>query len=163
MEIMLFETRIKYDVWFKILLLLSVIIVVVTGIIFYLDAHVRDVIPGQPAEESAKGWVVLLAAAIFMLVIFRLILPQSIAVTRQGIVLKFRTINWKIPFETIRSIEPVSGLFVFWAHSWITSYGSQIEIYRKNRLKIRVCPGNRDQFIEYADKALSDWKKTRPA
>ena len=64
---------------------------------------------------------------------------------------------------TIRSINPASGIIVWWAHSWITSYRSQIEIIRKYRLKIRVSPSRRDQFLEYAHKAFADWKNTHPA
>lgn len=153
-----FESNIKYELWFKVILTLSVLLIMTTGILFYLDAHGNDVIPGQPAEESARGWPILLAAAVFMVIVFWLILPKSIAVTQEGLVIKFRAFHWRIYFETVSSIEPVSGIFVFWAHSWITSYGNQVEIHRKNRLKIRICPENRDRFLEFASRALEEWR-----
>ena len=81
----------------------------------------------------------------------------------QGLILRFRAFSRNIPFATIRSINPASGIIVWWAHSWITSYRNQIEIIRKYRLRIRVSPSRRDQFLEYAHKTFADGRNTNPA
>lgn len=162
MKQVMFESNIKYELWFKVILTLSVLLILTTGILFYLDARGNDVIPGQLAEESARGWPILLAATVFMVMVFWVILPESIAVTREGLVIKFRAFDWRIPFGTVSSIKPVFGIFVFWAHSWITSYRNQIEIHRKNLLKIRICPENRDRILECAARALGEWRTYRP-
>ncbi len=99
----------------------------------------------------------------FLMAVYWLILPRTIAVSQEGLILKFRAFSWNIPFATIKSIKPASGIIVWWAHSWITSCQSQIEIIRKYGLKIRVSASRRDQFLEYAHKAFADWKNTHPA
>jgi len=163
MDLIIFEDSIKYDLGIKIILALSLVLLVVLGILFYVDAQESDIFPGEPAAESRAGSFVLFASAIFLLAVYWLILPRTIAVSQEVLILRFRAFNWNIPFATIRSIEPASGIIVWWAHSWITSYRSQIEIIRKYRLKIRVSPSRRDQFLEYAHKAFADWKNTHPA
>ena len=163
MDSVIFEDSIKYDPWIIVVLVLSLVLLVVLGILFYVDAHGSDIFPGEPAAKSQTGSVVLFASAAFVLALYGLILPRRIAVSREGIVLRFNGFSWKIPFRTITSIKTAKGIIVWWAHSWITSYGSQIEIFRKHRLKIRICPARRDQFLEYANRALTDWKNTHPA
>jgi hypothetical protein len=163
MNLVIFEDSIKYDNWIKVVLVLSLVLLIVLGILFYVDARDSDIFPGEPAAESRTGSFALFAAAVFLMAIYWLVLPRTIAVSQEGLILRFRAFRWNIPFATIRSIEPASGMIVWWAHSWITSYRSQIEIIRKYRLKIRVSPSRRDQFLEYAHKAFADWKNTHPA
>ncbi|NTV79964.1 MAG: hypothetical protein HGA24_00875 [Candidatus Aminicenantes bacterium] len=163
MDPVIFEDGIKYDFWIKVVLVLSLGLLIGLGILFDVDARDSDIFPGEPAAESRTGSIVLLAAAVFLIAVYWLILPRTIAVSQECLILRFRAFNWKIPFASIRSINPASGVFVWWAHSWITSYRSQIEIIRKNRLKIRVSPSRRDQFLEYAHKAFADWKNAHLA
>ena len=163
MDLVIFENSIKYDLWIKVVLVLSLGLLIVLGILFDVDARDSDIFPGEPAAESRTGSIVLFAAAVFLMAVYWLILPRTIAVSQEGLILRFRAFSWNIPFATIRSISPASGAIVWWAHSWITSYRSQIEIIRKNRLKIRVSPSRRDQFLEYAQKAFADWKNAHPA
>ncbi len=163
MDLVIFEDSIKYDLGIKVVLALSLVLLIVPGILFYVDAEDSDIFLGESAAESRIGSFVLFASAVFLLAVFWLILPRAIAVSQEGLILKFRVFNWNIPFATIKSIEPASGIIVWWAHSWITSYRSQIEIIRKYRFKIRVSPSRRDQFLEYAHRAFADWKNTHPA
>jgi len=163
MDLVIFEDSIKYDIWIKVVLVLSVVLLIVLGILFYVDARDSDIFPGEPVAESRTSSFTLFAAAVFLMAVYWLVLPRTIAVSQEGLILKFRAFRWNIPFATIRSIEPASGMIVWWAHSWITSCRSQIEIIRKYRLKIRVSPSRRDQFLEYAHKAFADWKNAHPA
>jgi hypothetical protein len=163
MDLVIFEDSIKYDPGIKVVLVLSLVLLIVLGILFYVDAEDSDIFPGEPAAESRIGSFVLFAAAVFCLGVYWLILPRSIAVSQEGLILRFRAFNWEIPFATVKSIKSASGIIVWWAHSWITSYRSQIEIIRKHRLKIRVSPSRRDLFLEYAHKAFADWKNSHPA
>jgi hypothetical protein len=163
MDLIIFEDGIKYDPGIKVVLVLSLLLLVALGILFYVDAHDSDIFPGESAVESETGSVALFASAVLVLVVYWLILPRKIAVSQEAIVIQFSGFSWRIPFRTIESIKAARGIIVWWAHSWITSYGCQIEIVRRHRLKIRVCPARRDQFLEYANKALADWKKAHPA
>jgi hypothetical protein len=163
MDLVIFEDSIKYDLGIKIVLVLSLVLLVLLGVLFYVDARDSDIFPGESAAESRTGSFALFAAAVFLLAVYWLILPRTIAVSQEGLILRFRAFSWNFPFATVKSIKPASGIIVWWAHSWITSYRSQIEIIRKRRLKIRVSPSRRDQFLEYALRALADWKSTHPA
>lgn len=163
MDLDIFEDSIKYDIWIKGVLILSVVLLIVLGILFDVDARESDIFPGEPAVKSRSGSFVLFAAAVLLVAVYWLILPRTIAVSQDGLILRFRAFSWKIPFTTVRSIGPASGMIVWWAHSWITSYRNQIEIIRKYRLRIRVSPSRRDQFLEYAHKAFADWRNTHPA
>jgi len=163
MDLIVFEDSIKYDSGVKILLALSIGVLVVLGILFYVDATASDIFPGEPAAESMIGSVVLFASAVFLLAVFWLVLPRTIAVSQAGIVIQFNAFRWRIPFGTIASIKAAQGMIVWWAHSWITSYASQIEIRRRYRLKIRISPARRDQFLECANRALADWRYSHPA
>jgi len=163
MDIIIFEDNIKYDPWVIVVLAFSLVLLVVLGILFYVDAYDSDIFPGESAAESRTSAVVLFASAVFLLATYWLVLPRKIAVSQDGIIIKFSGFKWKISFETIKSISATRGIIVWWAHSWITSYGSQIEIVRRHRLKIRISPTRRDQFLEYANKALADWKKSHSA
>ena len=162
MDLIVFEDSIRYDPWIKVVLTLSVVLLLVIGCFFYIDGYNADIFPRESASESRFGAIVLFASAVFVLVIYWLILPRAIVVTQDAIVLRFNAFNWNIPFGTINSIKAARGIIVFWAHSWITSYGTQIEIRRRCRLKIRVSPARRDQFLEYANKALAYWRNTHP-
>ena len=163
MDLVIFEDSIKYDIGIKIVLIFSVGLLIVLGILFYVDARESDIFPGEPSAKSRTGSFVLFAAAVLLMAVYWLILPRTIAVSQKGLILRFRAFSWKVPFATIRSISPASGIIVWWAHSWMTSYRSQIEIIREYRLRIRVSPSRRDQFLEYAHKAFADWRNTHPA
>ncbi len=157
MDLIIFEDSIKYDAWVKPLLVFPFVLLIVLGILFYIDAHDSDIFPKEPATESKTASAVLFGSIVFVLAIYWLVLPRKIFVAQEGIKIKFSGISWNIPYRTIKSVKPAEGLIVWWAHSFITSYGSQIEIVRKNRLKIRVCPSRRDEFLRHANKALEDW------
>ena len=163
MDLVIFEDSIKYDIGIKVVLIFSVGLLIVLGILFYVDARESDIFPGEPAAKSRTGSFVLFAAAVLLMAVYWLILPRTIAVSQKGLILRFRAFSWNISFATIRSINPVSGIIVWWAHSWITSYRNQIEIIRKYGLRIRVSPSRRDQFLEYAHKAFADWRNTHSA
>jgi hypothetical protein len=162
MNLIIFEDNIKYDPWVTVVLVLSLVLLVVLGLLFYVDAYDLDIFPRESAAESRTGAVALFASAALVLATYWLFLPRKIAVSQDGIIIKFGGFKWKISFETIKSINAAKGIIVWWAHSWITSYGSQIEIIRRHRLKIRISPTRRDQFLGYANKALADWKNTHP-
>jgi hypothetical protein len=157
MDLIIFEDSIKYDEWVKLFLVFPLVLLIVLGTLFYIDAHYSDIFPKEPATESKTASAVLFASTVFVLAIYWLFLPRKIFVTQEKIKLKFGSFSWIIPYKTIESIKPAKGLIVWWAHSFITSYASQIEIVRKNRLKIRISPGRRDEFLQHANRALADW------
>jgi len=157
MDVIIFEDNIKYDAWAKPLLVFPLVLLIVLGFLFYIDAHYSDIFPKEPRSESVTGSTVLFASTVFVLAIYWLVLPRKIFVTQEGIKIKFSAFSWNIPYRTIKSIKPKEGLIVWWGHSFITSYRSQIEIVRKYRLKIRICPSRRDEFLRLANRALEDW------
>lgn len=159
MDAALLENKVKYDAWVKPLLAFPIVLLIGLGILFYIDAYSRDIFPKEPESESLMAFYVMIVTAVIVLAVYWFTLPRSICVYRDKIKIVFGGFTWNIPFENAVSVKAARGLVVWWGYSCITSYGSQIEILRKNRMKIRVSPGNRDQFLEYANRALEDWRK----
>jgi hypothetical protein len=159
MNLTIFEDNIKYDAWVKLVLVFSLILLVVLGILFYIDGHHSNIFPKEPPRESRIAFVVLCISTVLTVVTYWLFLPQKIIVSQEGIGVKFGGFSWNIPFKTIAAVKAAKGLIVGCAYSAITSYKSQIVIVRRNRLKIRISPSRRDLFLEYANRALADWNR----
>jgi hypothetical protein len=161
MDLVLFEDSIKYDLVVKIALVFPIILLTVLGILFYFDAHYSDVFPSESEAESNFGAIILFASVPFVLVVYWLFLPRKVYVLQDRIKIKLGQFFLKVGFDNIESVKPARGIIIFSSFSSITSYSTQIEIIRKRGLNWRVCPSRRDQFLEYAKRAISDWKRTR--
>jgi hypothetical protein len=159
MDAALLENKVKYDAWVKPLLVFPIVLLIGLGILFYIDACSRDIFPREPESESLMAFYVMIVTAVIILAVYWFTLPHSIFVYRDKIKIVFGGFAWNIPFKNVVSVKAARGLVVWWGYNCITSYGSQIEILRKNRMKIRISPENRDQFLEYANRALEDWRK----
>jgi len=161
MDLVLFEDSIEYDLWVKAALVFPVILLIALGILFYIDAHYSDVIPSESETESNFGAIILFASVPFVLVVYWLLLPRKIYVLQDRIKIKLGQFYLNVSFDNIESVKPASGIIVLSSFSSITSFSSQIEIIRKRGLNWRVSPSKRDQFLEYVNRAMSDWKRTR--
>jgi hypothetical protein len=75
-------------------------------------------------------------------------------VCQKGIRVRFGGFSWNIPFQTVETVKAAEGLFTGPAISLTTSYKNQVDIVRKHKLKIRISPRSRDQFLEVANRAL---------
>ncbi len=160
MDLVLFEDSIKYDAWIKVALVFPIILLIVLGILFYTDAHYSDVIPSESEAESNFGAMILFASVPFVLVVYWLFLPRKIYVLQDRIKIKLGQFFLNVAFDNIESVKPARGIIIFSSFSSITSYSSQVEIIRKRGLNWRVSPSRRDQFLEYVNRAMSDWKRT---
>jgi len=161
MNLVLFEDSIKYDMWVKAALVFPIILLIAIGILFYIDAHYSDVISSESETESNFGAIILFASVPFVLVVYWLLLPKKIYVLQDRIKIKFGQFYLNVSFDNIESVKPARGIIVFSSFSSITSFSTQIEIIRKRGLNWRVSPSRRDQFLEYVNRAISDWKRTR--
>lgn len=161
MDLVLFEDRIKYDLWAKIALVFPIIFLLALGILFYIDAHYRDVISSESETDSHTAAIIIFASVLFVLVVYWMVLPRRIYILQDRIKLKFGPFYWNVPFETIESVKPAKGIIVWRGYSSITSLNSQIDIVRSKGQNIRISPARREQFLEYVEKAISDWKRTR--
>jgi hypothetical protein len=154
MDPVIFEDDIQYDAWVKPLLALPIIVLVVLAALFYIDGHYSNVFARHPARVSRVAFFVVLFSTALVLAVYWLLLPKKIKVCQEGINVQFGSFSWKIPYRTIEAVKAAKGLFTGSALSLTTSYKSQIEIVRKGRLKIRISPHSRDQFLEMANRAL---------
>jgi hypothetical protein len=160
MDLVLYEESIKYDFWAKAALIFPIVLLIAMGLFFYVDAHYKDLLPRESAKDSNMGALILFAAAPFVLFVYWMALPRKIFVLQDRIRLQFGQFFWNIPFETIETVKASSGVPLWICSSSITCYSTQIEIVRKKRGNIRVSPARRDQFLDYVNRALSDWKRT---
>jgi hypothetical protein len=161
MDLVLFEDSIKYDLWIKAALVFPIILLIALGILFYIDAHYSDVIPSESETESNFGAIILFASVPFVLVVYWLLLPRKIYVLQDRIKIKLGQFYLNVAFDNIESVKPARGIIVFSSFSSITSFSTQIEIIRKRGLNWRISPARRDQFLEYVNRAISDWTRTR--
>jgi hypothetical protein len=161
MDLVLFEDSIEYDVWIKAALVFPIILLIALGVLFYIDAHYSDVVPSESEAESNFGAIILFASVPFVLVVYWLLLPRKIYVLQDKIKIKLGQFYLNVAFDNIESVKPARGIIVFSSFSSITSFSTQVEIIRKRGLNWRVSPSKRDQFLEYVNRAISDWKRTR--
>ncbi len=159
----LFEDTIKYEFWAKILLSLPVILLLAMGAFFYYSAHYRDAVPNEVEIAFHTASIVLFLTAPFILLVYWLVLPTKIFILQDRIRIKYGQFYWNIRFDTIEAVKPAKGIPPLVSNSSVTSYRSQIEIVRKGKMNIRLSPSQRDRFIEYANRALSDWKRIHSA
>jgi hypothetical protein len=160
MDIMLYKTTIKYETWAKILLVFPIVLVIVMGIFFYNLSHFQNGISAETEYGFHVASLVLFATAPFILLIYWLVLPTKIYIHRDKIRIKYGRFHWNIRFDTIESVKAAEGIPPLWSNSSVTSYRNQIEIVRRGRMNWRLSPDNRDQFLDQANRALSDWKRT---
>ena len=159
---LLFEDQVKYDLWVKILLVLSILVLLALGFLFHTDAYSRDVLPGETAKESRIGALVVFAAAIFNALLYWSILPRKIFIYQERIRIKFGLFFYSIPFSTVQSASVTKGIKFGTYISALTSYRNQVEIVRKKGLRVRVSPAHVDQFIEAFNRVLLEWRRIEP-
>jgi len=161
MDLVLFQDQLKYDPLVKIAIISPVILLIALGILFYIDANYRDVIPSESKADSYTAALIIFASVLFVLVVYWLVLPRKIYILQDRLKLQMGQFYWNIHFETIESVKPATGIMFWRGISSITSYSTQIEIVRSKGQNIRISPTRREQFLEYAERAMSDWGQTR--
>ena len=160
MDLILYEDSPKYDRWVKLLLIFPAVLLLVMGLLFYVDARYEDLFPKESQKESLAAAYVLFGSVVFVFFIFWLVLPRKIYILQDRIRLKWGQFFLNIPFKKIESIKASKGIITWFTFSFITSYSRQVDITKKCGLKIRISPSNRDEFLEYSNRAMADWKRT---
>lgn len=160
MDLVLYEDSPKYDNWVKLLLVFPVVLLLVIGFLFYVDSRCQDLFPKESQKESLEAAYILFGTVIFVFFIYWLVLPHKIYILQDRIRLKWGQFFLNMPFKKIESIKPTKGIITWFTISFITSYSRQVDIAMKCGLKIRISPSNRDEFLEYSMRAITDWKRT---
>jgi len=161
MDMVLYEDSFKYDGWVKLALVFPIVLLLVLGTLFYIDVNTKDIFPSEPDSESRVAYIALFSSVPFVLLVYWLVLPRKIFILPDRLRLKYGAFFWNIRFETIVFVRAAYGLPLWIMNSSVTSYKTQIEIIRRKRLKIRISPSQRDQFLEHINRAMSDWNRTR--
>lgn len=144
------------------MLAFPVLLLVVVGVLFFLDGQGYDVFLRERAKESMVGSAAMLGVAVFILILYSMIIPRSIAVAQDGVVLRFRAFSWKIPFRKIKAISSGTIEPSWRAQNFATSFRGLVEIVKTNGVRIRVSPSRPDLFLEYATRALEEWRTYHP-
>jgi hypothetical protein len=160
MSFLIYEDNIRYDRWVKVTLIFPVVLFIILGVLFYIDAKYSDIFPGETARKAIIASIDLFVSAPLVLVVYRLSLPRKIYIFQDKISIKFGAFFFNIPLETIELVRAAKGILSRRTISSTTSFSTQIEIVRKTQRNIRVSPRQREQFLEHADRALSDWRQS---
>lgn len=161
MEQVLFQDDVKYDLWLKIILVGSVVLLIALGFMFVVDFTSKDILPETPEGDSRIGAIVMFASAAFVCLIFIVVLPKKLFICSERIRIRFGLFFYNIPFQRIESYSKVRGIPMGFYLSSMTSYNNQIEIVRKSGLKLRFSPSQVDLFLEALNRAIQDWEKTQ--
>ncbi len=160
MTIALNKFRIKYGPWIKTLFIFPVGFAVVLGALFYVVAHYTNLISIEAAQELDKAAIIMFSLALFILFVYWLFLPQKIFVLQDRIMIRFGRFHWNIPFEKIERVEVAKKIKSRKSHNLITCLKVKIEIVVKKGKNIRISPVERDQFLGYVERSMSNWKQT---
>ncbi|MCR4396489.1 MAG: hypothetical protein NUW07_07135 [Candidatus Saccharicenans sp.] len=162
MDLIIFEDTVRYDRWVKIILAVPLLVFLILGTLMLLDSRGQDIFPNEPPGQSSLGSIAMFGAAGFVIVIFLLVFPRSIAVAQDGIVLKFRAFSWKIPFKSIGTVEISASPFGWRTQNFAFSFRKAVDIIKKSGARVRISPAHPYQFLESATRALEDWKRYHP-
>ncbi len=110
MDMIIYQDDVEYDLWLKLILGISVALLLVPGILFYIDGYVRDVSPSLPDAESRLGAILLFAGTALMAALFWAIMPQRLYILEDRIRVKLGAFSYSITFDTIKSVEAAKGL-----------------------------------------------------
>ena len=162
MEPVVFEDEVKYDLWLKIILVGSIVVLIAMGIMFSVDAYSRDILPEEPMEDSKIGAIILFVSAVFVFLVLRAVLPRKLFILRDKIRIKSSFFTYNVPFLKIESYAKAKGFPIGNYLISSTSLKNQIEIFRKSGLRIRISPSRLDFFLEALDRAVKDWEHYQP-
>ncbi|MGB9837033.1 MAG: hypothetical protein ACPLRX_09880 [Candidatus Saccharicenans sp.] len=163
MDIIIFEDPVKYDRGVQLVLWLPVAALAVLGIIFLLNYGGYDIIGRGAIKEAGEGGAIFLGMALFLALLFQVIFPRSLAVAQDGIILRFKYFNWKMPFEKIASIEMAKGISKIKTYNLGFSFKGAVEIIKRNGVRTRITPAHPYEFLAQASRALEEWKRYHPS
>lgn len=162
-EMVVFEDQIKYDSIVKFLLTVPILLLLVLAVLFWMNVDTQDIFPDESKADSEFAAVVLFASSVLVIVTYILVLPRSISVLTDKLRIRYGVFNWNIPYRDISSVSAAKGIPLFTMNSSVTAFGCQIEIVRKRKMDIRVCPSRREQFLRQTNRALTDWQRIQSA
>jgi hypothetical protein len=154
----LYTDRIKYDPLVKFLLAVPILMLLVLSLLFYLNTRSQAIFPQETMADSRLAAVVLFCSAIFVLIVYWAVMPRELFILRDRIRLRYGLFFWNILFRDIASVAEASGVPWFNINSSITAFGCQVEVVRKTKLNVRICPTDRSRFLSEIQRALNDWK-----
>jgi hypothetical protein len=147
MDTLLYTDSTHKDIWFKLVLAIPVVIILVPALC-YLNTN---------ENEAAFG---MFGTVVFILVIFWIIFPRQYVVFGSKVRIVFGgPFSFTIPFATIKMARIAKGTSFGMNLPSSLSNKHAVEIVRNKRMSVIITPANRELFLETLDKALSDWRK----
>ena len=134
--------------WLRLIITVSVGSLLMSGIYLW-------------SSGDEAGGCSLMGEAVFVLALFRAVLPRSYQVYEDGIrIVLGAWFSVKIPFDIIEKIEVSSAtsFTINFATAFTTRY---ILIKKKKGMSIAITPASNELFAENAGTALARWQKTR--
>jgi len=162
MDMIIYETGVKYEGWVKFFLGLPVVLMAGAGLVLSGAIRVPGLNPTVLGEEARLVSWIFFASAAFILLVYWLALPTRIIINPDRVRVRFgKFFYWKVGFETIESAAAARGFPPAGSRSSVTSYRNQVEIARRGGARIRISPENREEFLARLNFALEDWKRRR--
>jgi hypothetical protein len=152
MDYSIYEDRPQTDAWIKGVFILPPVLLLIIAA-FFSPINLREAL--YLAYETV-------AMAVFMGMLFLLVIPKKYCVYTTKIRIEFRgPFAFNIPFDTITSLRDVQWSTVGINLPTNMSRSSLLEIARKRRMAVTISPSDRKAFIANFEKAYRDWDQSR--
>jgi hypothetical protein len=146
MDSLVYEDKPHYDIWFRAILGLIVVILVVPALVL---------VTSDP--ETSIG---LLGTTIIIAILLWVVLPRKYRILHDRVkIMLGGRLSINISLDTIEAARIPKGLAL--GINFVTSVKNPVEIVRKKGMNINISPTNRDLFLENMDKALNSWRNQR--
>ena len=145
MDSLVYEDKPLYDIWFRAILGLIVVIVVVPALFLF-----------NSDRETSIG----LLGTIIIAILLWVVLPRKYLILHDRVkIMLGGRLSLTISFDNIEAARIPKGLTM--GINFVTSVKNPVEIVRKKGMNVNISPTNRDLFIENMDKALNNWRNRR--
>lgn len=146
MAIVVHEAKPHYDAWFKAIIALPLVFLVIGAYSF---------ITTNDAEET----ITMVGAAVFTGLLYWAIFPKKYQILEDHLkIVLGGPFSFNISFHTIETARVPQGLAV--GINFATSFSSKngVQIVRKKSLDVNITPADRPSFLANMDKALNNWR-----
>jgi hypothetical protein len=147
MDWVIYEDDPRYDTWFKIILAVPLLILILSAGLLI-------------AQSEATAMLIIFGVVLLLALMFWLILPRKFIVMQDKLVIKLGgPFSIKIAYKDIKSAGKISWKSKNFAMNFTSSVQNTVNITASRGLSVNFSPSHREQFLENLNEAMDKWKK----
>jgi hypothetical protein len=146
MDYVIYKDDARYDTWFKIVLALPIAILVLNAVFLI-------------ANSQAAAMLIVFAVALFLVLIFWLVLPRKFVVMQDKLVIELGgPFSFKIAYKDIKSAGKINWKSKNFAMNFTSSIQNTVNVTASKGLSINFSPSHSEQFLQNLNEAMEKWK-----